>query len=187
MAKNRYLPFGYMIRNGEIVINEQEAALVRTAFEEYMTGASYAAVAETLQATGIRYHSDTPLWNKHMVKRMLENSRYAGTDDCPRIIEQTLFDSVASLRESRSIEIKRRKPAGPMKTLPDKLHNPVPNMKITRMQNQITRELSQPISDPQRVRDMIFRLAQERFKACVEAQNQIESNQASGVAARFDI
>ena len=75
MAKNRYLPFGYMIRNGEIVINEQEAALVRTAFEEYMTGASYAAVAETLQATGIRYHSDTPLWNKHMVKRMLENSR----------------------------------------------------------------------------------------------------------------
>ena len=167
MAKNRYLPFGYMIRNGEIVINEQEAALVRTAFEEYMTGASYAAVAETLQATGIRYHSDT--------------------DDCPRIIEQTLFDSVASLRESRSIEIKRRKPAGPMKTLPDKLHKPVPNMKITRMQNQITRELSQPISDSQRVRDMIFRLAQERFKACVEAQNQIESNQASGVAARFDI
>ena len=59
MAKNRYLPFGYMIRNGEIVINEQEAALVRTAFEKYMTGASYAAVAETLQATGIRYHSES--------------------------------------------------------------------------------------------------------------------------------
>lgn len=172
MAKNRYLPFGYMIRNGEIVINEKEAALVCIAFEEYMGGASYAAIAETLQGTGVRYHADSPLWNKHMAKRMLENSRYAGTDDYPRIIEQVLFDSVASLRESRSIEIKRRKPSKPMKSLPIELRKPVPSMKITRMQNRITRELRQSISDPPRVRDMIFRLAQERFRACVEAQTK---------------
>ena len=107
-----------------------------------------------------------------MAKRMLENSRYAGTDDYPRIIEQVLFDSVASLRESRSIEIKRRKPSKPMKSLPIELRKPVPSMKITRMQNQITRELRQSISDPPRVRDMIFRLAQERFRACVEAQTK---------------
>ena len=187
MAKIRNIPFGYMIRNGEFVINGQEVGLVRIAFDEYMAGASYASIAKTLQATGICYHADSPLWNKHMVKRMLENSRYTGTDEYPCIIEQVLFDNVALLRQSRSIEVKRRKPSVPLKQLPTELRKPVPNMKIIRMQNQITRELSQPISDTQRVRDMIFRLAQERFKACLEAQNQIQSNQTSGSAARFDI
>lgn len=187
MAKNRYLPFGYMIRNGEIVVNEREAELIHAAYEKYMTGASYTAIAQTLQATGVRYHADSPLWNKHMAKRILENSRYAGTGDYPRIIEQALFDSVASLHKSRSIEVNRRKPSEPTKTLPAKLKKPVPNLKVTKMQNQIIRELSQSISDPERVRDMIFKLAQERFKACLEAQNIIESNQTSGTAARFDI
>lgn len=187
MAKNRYLPFGYMLRNGEIVINEREATLVRTAFAEYMDGASFAAIAETLQNTGVRYHADTSLWNKHMVKRMLENIRYAGTDDYPGIIKQALFDSAASLRASRSIEVKRHKVTEPIKQLPAELRKPAPSMKVMRLQNQLTRELSQPISDQRRVRDMIFRLAQERFKACVEAQNKTESNQTSGDAARFDI
>lgn len=187
MTKNRYRPFGYMLRNGEIVINEREATLVHTAFMEYMGGASFAAIAETLQNTGVRYHADSPSWNKHMVKRMLENSRYSGTDDYPCIIKKSLFESAASLRESRSIEVKRRKVVEPAKQLPAELRKPAPSMKVTRLQNQLTRELSQPISDPQRVREMIFRLAQERFNTCVEAQNQIKSNQTSGDAARFDI
>ena len=43
MGKNRYLPFGYRIRNGEIVIEPVEANIVRKAFEEYAAGASYAS------------------------------------------------------------------------------------------------------------------------------------------------
>ena len=81
MGKNRYLPFGYRIRNGEIVIEPVEANIVRKAFEEYAAGASYASIAMAFQYSGVRYHADTPEWNKNMVKRMLENIRYVGDVD----------------------------------------------------------------------------------------------------------
>ena len=54
MGKNRYLPFGYRIRNGEIVIEPVEANIVRKAFEEYAAGASYASIAMAFQYSGVR-------------------------------------------------------------------------------------------------------------------------------------
>ena len=67
MARNRYRPFGYRMENGEIIIHEKEAICVRTAYLAYLDGNGYATIAESLQGTGVRYHEDTPLWNKHMV------------------------------------------------------------------------------------------------------------------------
>ena len=40
MKKIRYLPFGYTIRNGQTVIDQQEAETVRGIFTAYIHGAS---------------------------------------------------------------------------------------------------------------------------------------------------
>ena len=48
MKKIRYLPFGYTIRNGHTVIEQQEADIVRNIFRSYIQGASLKEIAEDL-------------------------------------------------------------------------------------------------------------------------------------------
>ena len=49
MKKIRYLPFGYTIRNGQTVIDQQEAETVRGIFTAYIHGASLKEIAEDLK------------------------------------------------------------------------------------------------------------------------------------------
>ncbi|ADL05705.1 recombinase family protein [Lacrimispora saccharolytica] len=102
MKKNRYLPFGYHIQNGTLCIHEAEAAVVRQVFEDYQAGTSYRRIAESLAAKGIPYMENRTDWNKHMAKRMLENSRYCGSDDFPQIISADTFEAVAALIGQKS-------------------------------------------------------------------------------------
>ena len=102
MKKNRYLPFGYHIQNGVLCIHEAEAAVVRQVFEDYQTGMSYRRIAERLTAKGIPYMENRTDWNKHMVKRMLENLRYCGGDDFPTMIPTDMFRAVAALIGQKS-------------------------------------------------------------------------------------
>lgn len=102
MPRQRYIPFGYMMRAGEIAANPAEAAVVRSIFEQYTGGASYASIAEALSGREVRYHADTPGWNKHMVKRILENGKYAGESQYPRIIDPGDFCAAGSIRTEKS-------------------------------------------------------------------------------------
>lgn len=102
MKKNRYLPFGYHIQNGVMCIHEAEAAVVRQAFEDYQAGMSYRRIAEKLTAQGIPYMENRTDWNKHMVKRMLENCRYCGSDDFPPILPADAFGAVSALIGQKS-------------------------------------------------------------------------------------
>lgn len=97
MKKNRYLPFGYHIQNGVLCIHEAEATVVRQIFEDYQAGMSYRRISEKLTAEVIPYMENRTNWNKHMVKRMLENPRYCGSDDYPLIIPAATFKAVATL------------------------------------------------------------------------------------------
>ena len=49
----------------------------------------------------ISYHQHTPQWNKHIVKRILENGRYLGTDVYPRLVSDEDFLAVQLQREDR--------------------------------------------------------------------------------------
>lgn len=102
MKKNRYLLFGYHIQNGALCIHEAEAAVVRQVFADYQAGMSYRRIAESLTAKGIPYMENRTGWNKHMVKRMLENSRYCGRDDFPPILPADTFGAVAALIGQKS-------------------------------------------------------------------------------------
>ena len=102
MKKNRYLPFGYHIQNGALCIHEAEVAVVRQVFEDYQAGMSYRRIAESLTAQGISYMKNRTDWNKHRVKRMLENSRYCGGDSFPSIISADAFGAVAALIGQKS-------------------------------------------------------------------------------------
>ena len=102
MKKNRYLPFGYHIQNGMLCIHEAEAVVVRQVFEDYQAEMSYRRIAENLTVRGIPYMESRTDWNKHIVKRMLENSRYCGGDNFPQIIPPDTFGAVAALIGQKS-------------------------------------------------------------------------------------
>lgn len=94
MAWQRKIPFGYQMQNGVIQLHPQEAETVRAIFARYLIGASYLTIAENLTKHGPRYHEHTPEWNKHMVKRILENAKYIGSEGYPRIVPDEDFLAV---------------------------------------------------------------------------------------------
>ena len=91
--KNRKLPFGYELRMGKVCIKEPEAAVVRQIFHSYREGASYNQIAGSLGSQPVPYREDGQPWNKNMVARILQDERYTGTDDFPRVIEPEIFQT----------------------------------------------------------------------------------------------
>ena len=106
---NRKLPFGYQMRMGEIIRNEPEAKAVQDIFLQYALGASLKEIAEQMSKTGPSY-DEGKSWNKNMVARILENTKYTGTDDYPRLINTALFESAAEKRQTRQ-RLPERTPA----------------------------------------------------------------------------
>ena len=91
MAKNRTIPFGYCMKNGEITTEPKEVYAVVTIFDEYLEGRSLSEIAKLMQSEKIRYNADSDKWNKNMVKRIIENEKYLGTDKYPQIIDDDTF------------------------------------------------------------------------------------------------
>lgn len=94
MAWQRKIPFGYQIQNGRINCHPEEAELVRAIFSRYLLGGSYSQIADEMTQQGVRYHQHTAQWNKHMVKRILENERYLGMDGYPQLVTDEEFLAV---------------------------------------------------------------------------------------------
>ena len=91
MTKNRVIPFGYCMKNGEITTEPKEVYVVATIFSEYLNGSSLLQIAKLMESEKIRYSEDSEHWNKNMVKRIIENEKYLGTDKYPQIIDRETF------------------------------------------------------------------------------------------------
>ena len=92
MAKNRRIPFGYQMINGEITTHPREVYAVSKIFADYLKGLSLLDISKEIQAEDIPYHpGDDCYWNKNMVKRILENEKYLGNGIYPQIIAPDIF------------------------------------------------------------------------------------------------
>lgn len=92
MAKNRRIPFGYQMKNGEIVTEPRELYAVSKIFADYLKGKSLLEISRSMQEEQIPYHPGEDFgWNKNMVKRILENEKYLGTEIYPQLISADIF------------------------------------------------------------------------------------------------
>lgn len=105
MAKNRVIPFGYCMRNGEITVDFAESKAVVKIFEEYLNGSSLLQIAKLMETEKIRYSEGSDRWNKNMVKRIIENEKYLGNGKYPQIISETFFDQANKKRVSKATSI----------------------------------------------------------------------------------
>lgn len=99
---NRKLLYGYIIRNGELTVETKEAETVKRIFSNYLEGLSYQGIADMLNGDKIPFSVEAPAWNKHKVKRLLENPRYLGNEQYPAIIKEETFAAVQSLIQSKT-------------------------------------------------------------------------------------
>lgn len=88
---NRKQPFGYRVVMGEIALHPQESKLVEYIFQQYLAGATYNTLVEELREQSIPY-DEGKLWNKNMVARILEDSRYTGERGYPPVIDREALE-----------------------------------------------------------------------------------------------
>ncbi len=170
MAKNRLIPFGYYMSDGDLLIETKEAEIVQYIFNKYTSGASLQIIADDLSKRGFRYSNDKDYWNKMMIQRILENRRYVGDKGWPAIVDSTLFEQANAVkmasphsrkfRQNKSRHIIQERSIGVYS----------PTSKIRRMTNEINRALEKS-PDPEIVRPMIFACAAEKYNSLGECDN----------------
>lgn len=106
---NRKMLYGYKLDHGDIMIHKEEEIVVHRVFTEYLAGLSYQKLSDGLNADHIPYCQEAPEWNKHKVKRLLENPRYTGKDGYPPMIDMDIFQQVQSMISEKSAgQVSRR-------------------------------------------------------------------------------
>ena len=97
---NRKQPFGYRVVMGEIALHPQESKLVEYIFQQYLVGATYNTLVEELREQSIPY-DEGKLWNKNMIARILEDSRYTGERGYPPVIDREALEKALEKRSAK--------------------------------------------------------------------------------------
>ena len=95
----RHTPFGYQIVDGKAVVVEKQADQVKLLFENYISGMSLQAAAES---AGLHLSHAS-------AGRILRNKNYLGNKFYPAIIDEELFDKAEEIRMKRVQYLNRNK------------------------------------------------------------------------------
>ena len=108
------VPFGYRyISTDQIVIQEEEAEIVRRVYELYLGGIGYKRICSIFSAEGVMFR-DNP-FRVHNVRSILTNAFYSGYIDNefgivkgihPPIVTQEMQDDVRKIQQSRHVKKK---------------------------------------------------------------------------------
>ncbi len=108
------VPFGYRyISTDQIVIQEEEAEIVRRVYELYLSGIGYKRICSIFSAEGVMFR-DNP-FRVHNVRSILTNAFYSGYIDNefgivkgihPPIVTREMQDDVRKIQQSRHVKKK---------------------------------------------------------------------------------
>lgn len=77
--KPSYLPYGYKKdKDGRIIINEEEAAIVKRIYTDYLNGKGTYVIAKELTEEGVPTRKGAEAWGENVVKEILTNEKYYG-------------------------------------------------------------------------------------------------------------
>ena len=97
MAKNRIIPFGYRIEDGQILIHPEEQKAVVYIFSEYLKGRPMSEIASEIQ---VPYKENMP-WYDSIIWRIMTNQAYCGKRAYPSIITEEMFSKATEIRMSK--------------------------------------------------------------------------------------
>ena len=104
--------------NGKLILNEEQATVVRKIFNWYLGGLSINGIIKELEKKNINSPTDKDKWNKRSLEVMLSNEKYKGvvrlfdnnksevqylaSDNHPAIITEEIFVAVQKVKADRS-------------------------------------------------------------------------------------
>lgn len=97
----RKILYGYQIQGGKLVIQPQEAEVVKRVFSIYLEGTYQWKIADILNADGIVYSQERPQWTMNRVGFILKNPRYMGADDYPAVVSGETFQKAQKIIQKR--------------------------------------------------------------------------------------
>lgn len=92
-----HTPYGYRIENGQAVIDEAAAAIIRELYKNYLSGMALSDAAKKADLN--TYHGTA--------KRLMLNKHYLGDSFYPAIIDKATFDAVPVELEKRAGKLGR--------------------------------------------------------------------------------
>lgn len=84
-------PYGYILAEGKIAVDVEEADIIRRIFDEKANGLSGSKIGATLYNEQITYFSEDKKKAIDKVYSILRDGRYCGTDGYPPIISEDVF------------------------------------------------------------------------------------------------
>lgn len=96
-------PFGYDLKNGELINNKNELDIIINIFTMYMSGMTLDQIAFFLNKNGNRTRKGNP-WNKYNLRTILHNPIYAGYMRWDDIRQKHNADIVVSVDEFNQIQ-----------------------------------------------------------------------------------
>lgn len=96
-------PFGYDLKNGELINNKNELDIIINIFTMYMSGMTLDQIAFFLNKNGNRTRKGNP-WNKYNLRTILHNPIYAGYMRWDNIRQKHNADIVVSVDEFNQIQ-----------------------------------------------------------------------------------
>lgn len=99
--KLRSILFGYEVVGGRYVVKDDEADIVFSIYNMYLSGQTLLGIAEALTEQGVTYFEDTKVWNKNMVSRILADERYLGNETFPRLVDSDKFNLAKNIRAGK--------------------------------------------------------------------------------------
>lgn len=102
MKKKRYFPFGYHMVDGKIEIVPEEAGLLHRIASHYLEGWSLLRLADMAGQSGIPYRDNANGWNKNMIARILDDTRYWDEEFYPPILSGELGEQIVAMRKGKA-------------------------------------------------------------------------------------
>lgn len=102
--KNRNIPFGYRYENGAVIIHLDEAEILKSIFDAYLSGDSLLTIAKRLNSNDIEYTPGVIGWNKARLMRMIEDKRYIGTEMIPQLIDNDTLNAAKTMKTARNMQ-----------------------------------------------------------------------------------
>lgn len=119
---NQRQPYGFSIdKDHHIVINEDQAIIVRELFNRVANGEIFADIEKDFNKRGLKTSRGNP-WNKSSIKRICQNEKYRGVytyddirveDGVPRIVSDEIFYRVQDAIGERANKFGRHTPNTP--------------------------------------------------------------------------
>ncbi|MBO6303276.1 MAG: recombinase family protein [Ruminiclostridium sp.] len=194
MKSHRNIPFGYMMRGGEIVLHPEESVAVREIFDMYPRGMSLKSIAALMT---VPYNVDK-VWNKNMVSRILENEKYIGADGYPAVIEENMFRKANEIKQRKAaacictdekkkylhslisggssltesevegllVSVINKLIAKPELAAPDKPQEYVPTAEIADMEQRLADLMQDMTADIDKITKLIVDIASTKYEAC---------------------